>query len=311
MKKQTKRHHFVPQFYLRYFSIDGGHQIYVHDWNLSSPFKTNITNCSVIQFYYSIEYEDGRKVDTIEKYFSELEGRASKIFEFVSDGRYSLNEEEMETLLVFVAFLMFRNPQFRDTVHDMKRRSAEAIMSMLSSDKNLMESELKRFEKESGKPVDVDIDEVMAFGRDPNRYKIEVHPNESLEIMFTMVERIYPKLAEMNWFFAKGVGTKKFVTSDLPIGMHNSKIPVGSPVGIGMKYTEIYFPMNKDICLVGSWINDVENGKTAMMPESSVDLINRIVALGAERSFYNSSIDQLLFEEFVRSKKGDSTTENK
>lgn len=296
--RQSKRHHVIPQFYLKGFVNDSTGKIMVHDKINGNIYATNVLNCSVIQHYYSFEHEDGRRDDFIEKYFSKIESEASPIFEQLKLGNYSLSDEHQDLLVFFISILMFRNPKHRQSFQEFQERAARTQTAILCSSRDLMESHIRQLESKEGKKIDVDIDKLMEFGRDQSRYNIEIHPNSSLKPMLEISLNIYNVMRKMNWIFAKANGECNFIAGDFPIGMVNPKVPAGRPIGIGMQNTEVFFPISSQVCMIGSWHDMSTISIPAILSSLIIMGINESIVSSATRCFYSDKEQGDLFEYF-------------
>ena len=58
MTQKTKKQHYVPQFYLNAWGIQGTHQIYVYDKKSEAKRKNNIQDVATERFFYDISPND-------------------------------------------------------------------------------------------------------------------------------------------------------------------------------------------------------------------------------------------------------------
>jgi hypothetical protein len=108
--------HYVPQFYLRNFSITGRpDRVFVYRRDNRDPVDMNVRNIAVVKDFYSVTLEEtGEESDMIEEMFSELEGDTADIFtKLTNENPVTLANDQLETLAVFVAFLHVRGRSFR------------------------------------------------------------------------------------------------------------------------------------------------------------------------------------------------------
>ncbi len=281
---QAKRHHYVPKFLIDQFIDPEDGQIWTYDIEEKRSFKTSPINCSVMKHYYSFENEDGTKDDRIEKWLADIEGRAASIILKIKKGSFNLTVDELEILIYFVCLLEFRNPSFRNSVHKFKEYTWRIITSMLASDKNLLKTYLKKYEKETG---DGDIGKLQELIADESSYKIEAHPNSSLELIIDMNNSIYNLIRQMNWLFVIAPRNASFILSDHPFSIVNPDIQAGRQIGLAMKETEIQVPLTPAICLVGSWNDLYGLPKPIHATKQMLDNINDVIQANAINYLYS------------------------
>ena len=106
----AKRHHTVPQFYLRGFA--DGERIATVRMPGDQPFVQSVRKAASEMNFYSIAgHEDGP--DVFEKLLSSIEGEASRVFGHIADGTWPLEQEDRWTLAHFIALQAVRGPEQR------------------------------------------------------------------------------------------------------------------------------------------------------------------------------------------------------
>lgn len=106
----AKRHHTVPQFYLRGFAVDEriatarlpGDQRFVQSVRKAAS-ETN--------FYAVAGHENGP--DVVEKPLFSIEGEASRVFSLIANGTWPLDQGDRWTLALFIALQAVRGPEQR------------------------------------------------------------------------------------------------------------------------------------------------------------------------------------------------------
>lgn len=122
----TKRQHYVPQMYLRNFSVD--EKCYVFNPYIKIIEHKNIRDICEENYLYEIRDNEGKFLfpdskNEIEKALSIIEGTDSKllssIFARIKNSReeyVTLEAEEREGLFGFIVLMLLRNPLIRDTI---------------------------------------------------------------------------------------------------------------------------------------------------------------------------------------------------
>jgi hypothetical protein len=116
----AKRHHFVPEFYLRGFSLDG--RIVTVRLPGTRRFVQLVHSAGAETHYYTLAGHTSEP-DVFEKALSEIEGQAAKVFEEIGRGRWPLSVQDRETLAAFITVQAVRGPAQR---RNMQRIASQA-----------------------------------------------------------------------------------------------------------------------------------------------------------------------------------------
>lgn len=123
-KQMTKKQHYIPQFYLRYF-LDGGGKVWVLDRSNKKIFSNVPQNICWKDWLYETPWEDANPKlgefvlqNEIEKDFSGLEGESNTVFKRIIDvcgepknkNALICNSEDKKVLVKFVVNMLLRNP---------------------------------------------------------------------------------------------------------------------------------------------------------------------------------------------------------
>lgn len=188
----TKRQHFVPQFLLKNFSMDGK-RVIVWDRKQRVFFETGVKDICYLDDLYEVKWKDSNpKLGTyvldnkLEEEFSQTEGRASSVIKHIierangTETRIIFNKEEKSIIYDFVTVLYLRNPakmaeiqDYYDGVEnepgfDTMRRGTEYIFEQWGwgSPKSIFEYSIKStiFSKEvDGSPYKVEFERISAL----------------------------------------------------------------------------------------------------------------------------------------------------
>lgn len=119
VKKTNTRQHYVPQFYLRYFSFKNSDSVFCYDKINKKSFTTNIRDiCHEINFYSPKQDEE-----SLEKAFSECESYWNFLFKKAIDSEdlSVLNTEEFGGLLTFLVLQKQRTVKRRKIVSSARK----------------------------------------------------------------------------------------------------------------------------------------------------------------------------------------------
>lgn len=114
---QPKHQHWVPQFYLRYFSTSdtvNSKNPKVWVWDKASrnslPAPVSVRNVCGQRYLYTPEDKTGSRDWTLESHLSMLEGGASEIWPYLLNGKLDLGNSVFRGFLAkFIALLHLRN----------------------------------------------------------------------------------------------------------------------------------------------------------------------------------------------------------
>lgn len=110
---QKKRHHFVPEAYLKAFCNEVGKLVMYRKDSPLNPIELNPTNAAVINYYYSQPLPNGdRDNNRLEEFFGLLESNWPNLVERIAK-RQNINDST-EEILHFVSAQRVRVPASRD-----------------------------------------------------------------------------------------------------------------------------------------------------------------------------------------------------
>lgn len=243
-----KRHHYLPEFYLKGFSRNK--ILFVYDRELNEYREQTPKDTAVISHYYTLKDDEGKKNLEIETFLSQLEGDTKPIIEKLEIGE-TISEEEKNVLSIFVSFLMNRVPDFEKSENDLHKKLIQMMGDMMFCDEKRTKSVMDQYEQDTGKKLDVSPKEVFDFHKSvPHEYKI--HRNLSLETMCKVSFDIANYFRQMDWRLLRAPHETSFITTDnpfvlLPPANHKSNI---YGVGILMRGTKKIVPLTQNLCLV-------------------------------------------------------------
>ena len=110
---EPKRHHIVPEFYLRRFA-DAGKVELLKRSNLAESIHTSVENALVERHFYSIDTDEGRDSQVEKMLGSQVEpGAARAITRLVDEGRSLSLPGLRRAVSTFLAFQYVRGPAMR------------------------------------------------------------------------------------------------------------------------------------------------------------------------------------------------------
>ena len=224
MFKKTKNQHYVPQFYLRYFSVDKknvGAYILESGQNIpSAPIKSQASR----DYFYSDNME-------MEKALSDLEACAKKVLDkIIAAPTEPLSKEDKDTLFDFTMKQLGRTEVqaiFVQNRYEGVARSLQDVFSKISTDTGGQGDGLK--EKVSGligEPPSV-----------PAGYSVDAH-DQIRDIMRDLSVKVLINRTK-----------KAFITSDNPVAKYDQFMErmKQDTYALGTRGLQIFFPLSPRI----------------------------------------------------------------
>lgn len=251
-QKIPKKHHYIPQFYLKGFSLDNNN-LWVYDKQISNPKDVKKLTTKAIAFennFYTYESIDKTK-ETMEGLFCQMEGLAANVINKITNGD-KIDEQEKADLAVFISFLWLRTPKSKKRMANMAANLYEQVsrksIAMTPNQK------LKEFFETKGQVMsDEEIDDLKAFATDKKRSKftLDIPQNYWIKEMLQLGMDITPTFQMCDWEFCVTDKPYAYITSDNPFMLIPSK-PVHPFYGLGLLTSgaKKVLPLNSKVCLV-------------------------------------------------------------
>lgn len=295
----ARRHHQVPEFYLKYFAghdPQGSRHLWVYDKSANTnPRPQTPENTNVERGYYSFETKTG--VDQqLEVMFAELEGKASPILARLQEPRASLGYAEIGFLAEFLTLQHVRVSKTRNAMIEHMQIEAFKVAPILSARRDL----LKRFLEDKrpvmdGRPVqEEELAEVLHNAE--RDFRVEVDPKAALIDCLKMAAGLPQLLYRMNWIVCDAPAHSHFVTSDAPVCAY---LPTGPGravlgAGFGRANVQISFPVSPKVLLLIERRHGRESHFRVSVNESFVYEMNKRMAWNAERFLVSSVRDSVV-----------------
>lgn len=223
----THRNHYVPQFYLKNWSLDGK-QVYVYSILVSDariPYwiLRNIKSTAVWNDFYT-RAEGEKETDDFEKWFDkEFETPVKKIFDNVLNN-HELNKDESETLSRFVATQHLRTPAHLNLLLAQLRIAMPKVLDavMLKLPKQLKENPKMCYtrsqisEEEKLLPIKVSLNSI---DEDTSEVKVEsiIGKGYYLYALKYLLTKTVSIMYKHNWHVIHAADNIFFPTSDDPV----------------------------------------------------------------------------------------------
>jgi hypothetical protein len=296
--KTARKHHYIPQCYLRGFTNGGGKKskLRVLDAKTRSSFETGTHNVGARRDFLKVDIE-GLPPDAHESEMSAFEGDLARTLRAVGEKR-SINAEELEIILNFLGLLAIRNPAFRENFTGFMDDVLSKMMRLSLATKERWEGQVAQMKEKGVDLPDIPYEEMKRFVED-KQYELTLKTDFHIHYEFVGLDAILPHLFNRTWLLVEATDESgPFITSDHPVSLrwkHPEKIPPfyrNSP-GFGMRDTQILFPLSKNLALIGEY-EDVEwegDIVSATAPSGLVESINSMLIGTSREQIYAPSFN--------------------
>lgn len=257
-------HHYVPQYYLRGFSLDAN-SLWVFDKKERRAFETQAKSIAHETDFYS---------EDVERYLADkVEDPANAVLDRIRD-RAPLARRDKEVLGAYMVCMMKRVPRAKEQMRDRAPSVAEELGK--EYDQELQAATQQQPERrELLEGVRARVQEILdKWSADPPKdvWLANLPPGTT--------PRAVAALAQMTWRFLLYDRSPAFLTSDNPVFYFPH-------IGIGRPESEVTFPISSNIVLWATWRSDLREGYFSTR-QSVVTEVNRRTASIATRYAFHA-----------------------
>lgn len=282
-----KRHHQIPEFYLKGFASPITGQVWTYDKQKGQTWPSSVDGTAVESHLYSVTGEDGKHHTEIEDAISLIEGIGAPLLERVIAGDDLLKQERYD-FASFVAIMFVRTNAFRRLYAELHGNMKMLKDYLVASNDSLFESQMERFQADCGEITDDRKQKLRATMLDPSNYIFLVDREYTLKAL-EYHDQLAPLLSSMECTVMDAPkGDWRFITSDNPVvrwvppQYHH---PFRGTDGFRNRHAEVIFPLSRNHCWVGHWLKGAP--RRLETTAEWVKQTNRILAGSAERFLYS------------------------
>lgn len=213
-----KNQHFVPEFYLKFFSSNDEH-VWTFNLDAEHEFEESVSNVCSRNYFYSKKHNQ-----EVELTNSRIEGRQSTAITAIHETkRYdTINDENQLWIRRFVTFQ-------HERTRSMKDRHTEKIGEFVDR-------------MEEFGLVDSDEEEI--------KESVGSSAQNALVKMMDESWNLEPYLRDLEAVVLETDSDSEFVTSDDPVFLHNSYLNAWGSLGLRCVGLEIYCPISRQLALL-------------------------------------------------------------
>lgn len=241
----SKRHHTVPQFYLRGFA--DGERLGTVRLPGEQRFIQMVRKAASENNFYAVEgHEDG--ADVFEKMLAAVEGEIASVFESVVRGVWPLPPEARQSLAFFVALQSVRGPDQRRNMEYILAQGARLEIGYGGR------AGVKGWVKHN-RGVDVtdeEAEQIWEQATQPGGPPIRVAPLEHIKQMVSMSDELVNYLSGRPWSLVE-FDRRSLITSDSPVGLVRHADDPEPWLGVGfMTAWGVTYPLTRKLGLLMS-----------------------------------------------------------
>ena len=254
----ARRHHYVPQCYLRGFCQQRKKpKLLTIDIRKLSTFTTSPANVAVERDFHAVDLEEF-PLDAFEKEFARFESDLSDSLMAIIATRSVGSKKDLDNLLKLVAAISVKNPRNRESFRAFSGGVTKLIMQVLTETPERWNNEVSKA-KESGflkSTNDVNYQQMKNFV-DKGEYDVQLLPAYHLGFELPAVDKISPFVFARKWLLLRAPeGSSGFVTSDHPACLmwSDATLRTGTyPPGHGLRGTQLIFPISTELAMIGAY----------------------------------------------------------
>jgi len=252
---KKRRHHYLPQFYLRNF-VDQHPKgkLWVYTKDAESFRAASPRDLAVEKDYHTVVRRDG-VVDrnTMEDTVASLENIAAPVIQKILRGA-ALSFDDYQIFALFISQLFLRVPARRNAVARMMSEMLKQMSKRFAENKESYLADYRRFETDTGDNSDADPECVREFILSDD-YDITVDSSAALGASLGAIGTVVNWLVRMNWVFVRASGRFRFLTCDNPVFYCDPTLPPNPWRGAGLANpgVEVSCPLSPNVLAFASY----------------------------------------------------------
>lgn len=218
-KQETKRQHFVPRVYLKYFSSVNKGEYFINALPKSSPtvdkiFQPNIKNIALEKDIYTLPGDTPEERMLIETFYSDnFERHYDSVYQILTDPKKdSVTDDERRLILSTVVTMFYRTTKWINSHNELMKRVIHEMFALAKQ----AGTNFFMFEKERISIEGKTEDQLL------NEFKLENRPSQvmtQLQIALRLID-VRSKRDGINVIKLNDGNDNEFITSDNPVSYY-------------------------------------------------------------------------------------------
>lgn len=271
---KTRRHHYIPRFFLALFTEDGteGGLLDVVGLPGGATWRCRPSELAHERDYYRVD-ADGVSANAFEDGFAVFEGRAAGVIRSIAESAAIPRDSEFSTFINFVSLLIARVPGTREVFDRQFRSDWQERLQSIVSTPEAFEAEIARSCTTPEELADApDYDEMCDWVVE-NIPGLEIPRARHILHLLAVHDRLLTPLTERSWSVLLAPDETCFVVSDRPVTLYRQK-PTDRPVLWSTYWgrrTDVVLPISRHIAVMGRF---EPQPKTVRLPRDAVAVVN-------------------------------------
>lgn len=279
------RQHYVPQFYLKNFSISNREDfIYAYKRN-KKIFPTNVKNVAAEKDFYTYKNEiTGQKINVIDDALTLLEGKVAPLIKKLTITNYlKLTNGEKILLSCFISFLHLRNLSSKERLKNIYLEITKQVITKTTQNREFFKKHIKKAGIIIG--GEKEIEEFRKFLLEKKDELYFSDDSYFIVKSLALAQDIAPVISFKEWNILESDSSRVFVTSDNPVSLIRPRdLPKFN--GVGFINGLITIPLSPKRCLFLK--NEKSSKNITRVNRKYVDFINRHTAFYSHRYIYSN-----------------------
>ncbi|MEW5913308.1 MAG: DUF4238 domain-containing protein [Thermodesulfobacteriota bacterium] len=272
---QPRKHHYLPQFYLRGFSPDGNSVHQIEKPSLRS-YVCSIRDAAAIRDYHELDYAHSEDSNGLEKELAKIESNLAVTLRHVVD--YGIDSTNIfSELIQLVSLMRVRIPAYKKFIEDSLRQQVRSTGMILERSGALP-------------PVPKGYEDELRM----DKLVISISNWICLYFMFRLAgdPAILGMLASMKPSVLHAPDGESFLTCDQPVAVYNPDASPSDPFGTGPadSHSEISLPLSSRALLHLTW--DKRGPRERILSSSEVEEFNRRTIVMADSLIFASESNE-------------------
>jgi hypothetical protein len=283
---RPRKHHYLPQFYLRGFSEKGTH-LYQIEKCTGKSFGASILDTAAIRDFHKLDFNGCTDPEALEKFVSKVEGLIAPALDSVLHDE-AFTRGTRVSMDHLTSMLMARVPATKDMVEDSIRENVRSVGLLL--------------EKHGGlPPKPLEVQEALSL----ENLRIDVGNWHVMQHMFALAfdDDILRIIGRCQAELLRAPTGKQFITGDQPVAQFNADArpeesdPRG---GLADPDTVTTLPLSSELALVLSNNGRGKGQRAREATPAEVDEINRRTIIMSSDRLFACSIDDSVRQLLLR-----------
>ena len=289
MSGNSKRDHYLPQFYLNFFLPEVERFFWAYDKQGGDPRPQTPINTGIEGQLYRLEgprITNPKFIDTT--FFQRTESVVKPVIQRLLRSGERLKDTDIRVLADFLALMHIRVPRTQKMVKEVGGVAVTHLLRESSQDTEDIENMLRQCREEGVSDAPFSAEEFRKIlERVQEDYHIELTKKPALLLSVLSARTVIQHLLEMHWCLCRAPKDAFFITGDAPlvIFLLDDEGQASFGQGLAESEVEITFPLSPTKCL---YLRRRSITKYWPMKRNNVNEFNRRTAYNAERFILSS-----------------------